>query len=124
MQIEIKCTGIELTDALRSYVESKLGRLGKFVHGQDSFLITVELGKTTAHHHKGEVFRAEANMRHDGVLIRAEATAEDLYAAIDLLKEEANRELVNRKTKQESLARRGARSLKSLFKRDKVWETY
>jgi len=119
MQIEIKCTGIELTDALRSYVEGKLGRLGKFVHGKDAFLVTVELGKTTAHHHKGEVFRAEANMKLDGALLRAEATANDLYAAIDLLKEEANREIVNRKTKRESLARRGARSLKSLFRREK-----
>ena len=120
MQIEIKCSGLELTEALRAYVEEKLNRLGKFVHGQDAFLITVELGKTTAHHHKGEVYRAEANMKIDGILLRAEATAEDLYVAIDLLKEEAGRELVNRKTKQESLARRGARKLKSLFKRDKV----
>ena len=119
MQIEIKCTGIELTDAIRSYVEEKLGRLGKFTHGKDAFLVTVELGKTTAHHHKGEVYRAEANMKLDGTLTRAEATADDLYTAIDLLKEEASRELVDRKTKRESLARRGARSLKSLFRRNK-----
>lgn len=120
MQIEIKCTGIELTEALRAYVEEKLGRLGKFVNGKDAFLVTVELGKTTAHHHKGEVFRAEANMKLEGTLLRAEATASDLYAAIDLLKEEANRELVNRKTKRESLARRSARKLKSTFKREKI----
>lgn len=120
MRIETKCTGIPLTDALRSYVESKLSRLGKFVHGQDAFHISVELAKTTAHHHKGDVYRAEANMNHDGALIRAEAISSDLYAAIDLLKEEATRELVNRKTKRESLARRGARKLKSLFRREKV----
>jgi ribosomal subunit interface protein len=64
MQIKIKTTNIELTDAISSYVEEKLQSLEKFAvpHEEENPLLYVEVGKSTNHHQSGDVFRAEVTM--------------------------------------------------------------
>ena len=85
MQIHIKATNINLTTALRQYVEEKVEQLAKY----DERIIEVraEIDLTTHHHHKGKIFRAEFNVRVPGQLLRVEKTAEDMYKAIDKVKE-------------------------------------
>lgn len=123
MQIKIKTTNIELTDALSSYVDEKLQSIEKFTvpHKEEDPLLYVEVGKTTNHHRSGDVFRAEVTMNLRGKQFRAVSEKDDLYAAIDDMRDELVRELTSHKTKERSLARRGAGMIKNLlrFGRDK-----
>ena len=118
MQIKIKTTNIEMTDAISSYVEEKLQSLEKFAipHDEENPLLYVEVGKTTNHHQSGDVYRAEVTMNVRGKQFRAVSKKDDLYAAIDDMRAELMRELTSHKTKERSLARRGAGMLKNLLR--------
>lgn len=79
----IKGTGIDLTDAIKDAVESELATLDPMIERWgDAVSADVEVGKTSQHHHKGEIFRAEVNLQIPGKLLRAEDENEDLYVAI------------------------------------------
>ena len=110
METSIKATDLELTPALKKYAQDKINSLVKFLPGLTH--AWVELQRTTKHHHKGEVWRAEANLHAPQHLIRAEAKATDIYAAIDLMKDGLRRELKSLKDKRTS-ALRGARRSES-----------
>ena len=118
MQIKIKTTNIEMTDAISSYVEEKLQSLEKFAipHDEENPLLYVDIGKTTNHHQSGDIFRAEVTMNVRGKQFRAVSKKEDLYAAIDDMRAELMRELTSHKTKERSLARRGAGAIKNLLR--------
>ncbi|MBF8280439.1 MAG: Ribosomal subunit interface protein [Candidatus Magasanikbacteria bacterium] len=104
MQFQIKATGIELTPTISAYVEDKLGKLAKLITSMDpdTVLVHVEVGKTTDHHKKGKIFRAEVRMRLPGCTIYTEESAEELYAAIDLIANEARRQIVTQKEKNKT----------------------
>lgn len=89
MNISITLTHIDSSDALDSYVREKLGALEKYMddHQAENALLRVELGKTTEHHHKGNIFSAEGNLSVDSIHLRATIEKDDLYAAIDELKD-------------------------------------
>lgn len=118
MQIKITVKNIELTSALQTYVEEKIQNVEKFavVHEEENPLVDVTIGKSTNHHRSGDVFAAEATMRVRGKTFRAASTKEDLYAAIDDLREELVRELTSHKGKERALFRRGAQMVKNLIR--------
>lgn len=119
MHITIKATNIELTDAIRTYVENKVGSLQSKIAGSPEVVAHVEVGKTTNHHKQGEVFRAEIDIVVSGKAqqFRAVTERDDLYAAIDEARDEMERELVQFKDKKQAIYKRGARTLKNLIKR-------
>ena len=95
MDIKIKASKIELTEAIEAAINEKLGGLDKYF---DNIIgIEVEVGKTTAHHHKGDVFRAEANLEVPQKMIRAEAETDDLYKSLTEIKDKLKIELVKYK---------------------------
>lgn len=111
--IRVKYTAIDPSDAINAYVEKKFLHLDKFVHDlREPRDCAIELGMTTKHHRKGDLFRAEANLRLPTGQIRAEATAETLYAAIDALRDELERKINSLKDKQRSRVLDGARQAK------------
>ena len=117
MQINIKATGIDLTSAIEEYVRKRLEGLKKLLADENmSPLFDVEVGKTTEHHKKGEYFCAETNVRSAKGNFRAVAEEADLYAAIDEMKEDLERQLVEKKDRGQTLLRRGARSIKKMLK--------
>jgi ribosomal subunit interface protein len=65
MTINIHGTGIELTDAIKEYAEEKMGSLTKFFDNIQQ--INIDVGKQSQHHHKGDVYYAEANVLLPGV---------------------------------------------------------
>lgn len=112
MRIITETVRIEATPALKSYIEEKLGPIGKFVkkfEKQSEAEIFLEISRTTKHHHKGLVFRAEANLKIAGTTLRAEANAEDARAAIDKVKDELKSEISRFKRKMTMMTRRGNR---------------
>ena len=75
MKINIKSTHLDLTPALKEYIEEKIGSLAKFLKRWDPEGVVeayVEVARTTKHHHKGNVFRAETDLRVPGKVLRAE----------------------------------------------------
>jgi len=117
MRIDLKIKNFELTPSIKIYLEEKLNSVARLLPKDDSILADVELAKTTKHHQKGDIFKAEINLTMPGRLIRAVAEEWDLRAAIDAMKDELQREITNNKEKNISLYRRGARLFKKLLKR-------
>ena len=105
MQINIKTTNLDLTPALREYIEEKIGSVAKFLSRWDAEGLAeawVEIGRTSAHHHKGDVFRAVADIRVPGKTIRAEDEDWDARVAIDRVKDKLKRETEKYKETKES----------------------
>jgi len=126
MKINIKATNIELNDSLRFWVQEKLGELEKFlgVFGPGDLIagekekieFWVEIGKTTRHHLKGDVFRAEVQLYLPKKSLRAEAVNTDLRTAINETKDELQREIKKYKEKRLGKARKRARMVKEKFR--------
>lgn len=108
MNISIKGTYVDLTPAVKRYVEEKIGHLEKYLVALEA---KVELARDR-HHHTGEVFRAEVTMPVGGRSIRAEATSGDVYSAIDLVIPKLKEQIEKFKSKRRTLQRRGGRSAK------------
>jgi putative sigma-54 modulation protein len=91
MQLTITGHHIEVTPALRQKVESKLTKLERhFDHLTDVHcILTVEKLQ-----HK-----AEATVHLSGGTIHADATEEDMYAAVDALVDKLSRQVIKHKEK-------------------------
>ncbi len=116
MKINLKTKNFGLTQAIKNYLEEKLNSLDKFLPPDESISANVELAKTTKHHQKGDIFKAEVNLNMPGRLIRAVAEQWDLRVAIDAAKDELQREIRGRKEKNLSLYKKGARIFKRLIR--------
>jgi ribosomal subunit interface protein len=115
MAINIKTTTIELTEAIRDYTEKRLGSLEKFSGGIPT--VSVEIGKTTEHHKQGDFFSAKATLVTPlGKEYFATSEKDDLYVAIDDVREELRMQLTAGKKKEESLFKRGARRMKNMLR--------
>ena len=104
MNINIKATNIDLTTALREYVEEKIGSLEKFVsrwNAEGGVSVAGEVARTTQHHHKGDVFRAEVNLKIPHGLLRAEHEGPDIRLAIDRVRDILQIEIDKQKGKEE-----------------------
>jgi len=116
MRIDIKATNIELNEALKEWVDNKIGSLEKFIKDDDrEVMARVEIGKTTSHHYKGPFFKAECLLEISGKSFRAESQREDLRIAIVDVKDDLQEQLTGGKGKFISKLRRGQRKLKRLF---------
>lgn len=91
MQINLTGHHVDITDALRDYVEEKFQRLERHfdqvidVH----VVLTVEKNQQTA----------EVNLQVSGNQIHAVASHDDMYAAIDGLIDKTDRQLLKHKEK-------------------------
>ena len=91
MQVSVSGHHVDITDSLRDYVESKVERLERhfdIVSGVDCILTVEKL------RHK-----AEAKVNVNGGTIYADATEEDMYAAIDGLVDKLDRRVRKHKEK-------------------------
>ena len=107
MNILITGHHIDLTPAIREYVETKLEKV--ISHFDQVIDVAVILG-VEAPAEKDKRQRAEANMRIKGDVLHAECYAENLYAAIDMMMDKLDRQVQKTKGKtqahrQESLKR-------------------
>ncbi|MBE5315653.1 MAG: ribosome-associated translation inhibitor RaiA [Xanthomonadales bacterium] len=91
MRFDISGHQIDVTAALREYVETKLARLERhFDHLLDVHVI---LSVDKLDH------KAEATLHAAGRHIHAESVAESMYAAIDLLADKLDRQVLKHKEK-------------------------
>jgi ribosomal subunit interface protein len=119
MKINIKATNLTLDQPLEVYIEEKIGGLTKFIEKFDATGVAeawVEIGKTTRHHNTGPVWRAECDIRLPNFIARAEACHKDLRQAIDLVKDEMEKQIKSYKEGRWAKVLRGARHAKRLYK--------
>ncbi len=116
MNIVIKATNMELTEAIKDYANKRAMSLEKLLGNDSGILVEVELGKDTNHHKQGEMYRAEINVSGAGQTYRAVASSIDIYASIDEVRDEIERKVTNSRDRSRSLFRRGARSVKKMLK--------
>lgn len=105
MKINIKATNIELTQPLKAYIEEKIGSLGKFLtkFGDDEIQISVDAGRSTRHHHKGDVYHVDITVGLPRATLRAEEDDWDLRVAINSAKDKLKKELAKYKEKNEKI---------------------
>lgn len=99
-----------MTPSLTQYIEEKLGGLERFIERYDHeglVELWVEVARTTQHHHKGDVFRAEADLRLPGKVLRAEEESSDVRTAVDAVKDKLHLEIKKYKTRFDQPRRRG-----------------
>jgi putative sigma-54 modulation protein len=96
MQIQITGRKVEVTDAMKSFVEDKFGKLSRhFDHiGQVHVILDIDRGRHVA----------EAKMHIPGPNgdLFAETEADNMYAAIDLLLDKLDRQILKHKEKMKS----------------------
>lgn len=101
MNIIIK-KSIDLTPAVETYLQRKFASLEQLVtaiNKTNPAELTIEVGRTTYHHRKGNVFRAAAKLHLARVTLRAEEEAENIRIAIDAAKDTLREEIEKYKDK-------------------------
>ena len=116
MNINIKATNMELTDAISEYVNNRLAGIQKFIKEGEKVVTYAEVGKTTNHHKNGDIFRAEFKIETSGNEFYAFSEKDDLYQAIDDAKGEIVRQIKTKKDRKQTLFKRGASSVKKMLK--------
>ncbi len=91
MQINVSGHHVEVTPPLREYVLSKMERLQRHFDNITNTDVTLIVEKL--------VQKAEATIHVSGADIFATAESEDMYAAIDLLVDKLDRQLIKHKEK-------------------------
>ncbi len=120
MNINLQAKNLELTPAIHDYVVDKVTNLGrllsKFEEKNGELVVHFNVAKTTNHHKSGEVFRADCSILIKGQKFYASADKEDLYEAIDAVKESLFTEISRSKDRKQTLFKRGAASVKKMMK--------
>ncbi len=120
MNIIIKGNHLDVTEAIQAYVTKRFEGANKFLN--DNAQVEVELSRTTNHHKSGDIFRAEVNINNNGDQTYLAQEREDLFVAIDALRDEIQQVLSSKKGKRESLWKRGKQRIKDMLRRDDTIE--
>lgn len=91
MQLNISGHHIEVTDSMREYVKTKIEKLERHFDQISNVQVTLSVEKQRQ--------KAEASLNIKGAQIHADATHDDLYAAIDMLNDKLDRQLLKHKEK-------------------------
>jgi putative sigma-54 modulation protein len=100
MKISIKATNLDLTPSIKNYIEEKIFSTEKFLskfENDSEVEVFFEIARTTKHHRKGDVFRAEANFELPGKILRADHEDWDIRVAIDKVKDKLQAEIKKHK---------------------------
>ena len=92
MQVNISGHQLEVTEPLREYIQEKLKKLERHFDKITNVQVTMEVEKLRQ--------KVEATLHVTGAAIAANAEHDDMYAAIDLLTDKLDRQLIKHKEKQ------------------------
>jgi len=96
MNLTISGHHLELTSAIREYVQTKLERITRHFDHVIDIAVILAVEKLPE---KEKRQKAEINLRLRGNVIHCESFAEDLYAAIDTLIDKLDRQVLKYKDK-------------------------
>ena len=99
MRIQIMGKNIELSEAIKDYVNKKMTALNKFYNDR-IIRADVVVGVSSDHHIKGKKFFAECKLDVPGKNLFASKQEDTLYKAIDKIRDYLELELNKYKSKQ------------------------
>jgi putative sigma-54 modulation protein len=106
MQLQVKGRNLEVSEAIRSYAEEKLGKLERqLTDPRIELELAMEKNPSIAENHI-----AEATIWTNGPVLRAREATSDMRASIDQLVDKLERQVARYKTQGRSRRRRAARS--------------
>ena len=85
MHIQVRGKNIEVTPALRGYVEKRLRKLAKFDQHFGDVQVTLAVEKDS--------HRIEVTIPIDGMILRGEETTGDMYASVDLVVDKLEKQM-------------------------------
>ena len=96
MNITISGHHLEVTPAIREHIKSKLERIMRHFDQVIDITVTITVDKLKE---KEKRHKADINLHVPGKDIHVESVAQDLYAAIDLLMDKLDRQVIKHKDK-------------------------
>ena len=125
MKINFQGKNMEITPAIHDYIVKRVTNLGKLLdkieETSGEVLVVFNVAKTTNHHKGGEVFHADCSVQTQRGNYFSSVDKEDLYEAVDTVKENIFRDISKAKEKKNTLFYRGARKLKNTVKGFTNW---
>lgn len=94
IKFNVRGENVEVTDAIRAYVEDKISKLNKYLNDGHEVTAYVNLKVYTEKRAKVEVTIPAKN-----ITLRAEHTSEDMYASIDFVEDKLERQIRKYKTR-------------------------
>jgi putative sigma-54 modulation protein len=94
MQVNLTGHHVDITDALRAYVDEKIARLERHFDHVTNVHVILSVEKLQK--------KAEATVHVAGADVFADAVHEDMYAAIDALIDKLDRQVIRHKEKVKS----------------------
>lgn len=91
MEFSIRGKNVELTPALRQYVERKVGRIEKYFEVPLHAQVTLSVERSR--------HIVEVTVSLDGIMLRGEEIQNDMYTSIDLVVEKLEKQIEKYKTK-------------------------
>lgn len=93
MRYNLRGHNIEVTPALRDYVEKRVSRVEKYFDVEPDVEVQVTLRVLKGEH------TVEVTMPLNGMMLRAEETSDDMYASIDMVVSKLERQIRKYKTR-------------------------
>ena len=98
MQVQIRGRNIEVTDALKEYINKRVKKLDRFIDNLGEANVTLTVEKDS--------HRIELTLPVNGMILRAEEITGDMYTSTDLVVEKVEKQIQKYKGK---LQKRGVR---------------
>lgn len=96
MKFNIHGQKLEVTDAIRSYIEEKIGRLEKYFENPSDLTANVVIKM------RGRQQVVEVTIPATKLILRGEEASDNLYASIDLVSDKIERQIRKNKTRMNS----------------------
>jgi putative sigma-54 modulation protein len=120
MNIEFRGVDIQITDAMKSFIEGKLGRFGRYLKeaGEDQVEVIVSISSVRSRHKdfagnsQPTLYRVDLHMYLKNIphgSIHAWEEDVDVFAALDLCLDEIERQLIKLKQRRLELRRESAK---------------
>lgn len=93
MKFNIRGKNVDVTPAIKSYIEEKIGRLDKYLESPSDVSASIVVKV------RGKEQIIEVTIPLNKIILRGEESHDDLYAAIDLVSDKIERQIRKNKTK-------------------------
>ncbi|MCL6611456.1 MAG: ribosome-associated translation inhibitor RaiA [Peptococcaceae bacterium] len=85
MKVQVRGRNMEVTGALKDYVEKRLGKLDKYLDNLGDVQVTLTVEKDS--------HRIEVTIPINGMILRGEETTGDMYASTDMVVEKLEKQI-------------------------------
>lgn len=91
MKVQVRGRNMEVTGALKDYVEKRLGKLDKYIDNLGDAQVTLTVEKDS--------HRIEVTIPINGMILRGEEATADMYASTDMVVEKLEKQIERHKGK-------------------------